>query len=159
MEAPPLPYKIQPKDVGKLLWITGAPGVGKSTTAQLLAKTAGYVYYEADCFTCCKNPYVPLDAEEPSIADLFQKCLVGEGLEERREVCKETQEEFGKLIGGKKQFEKEVGRRFNELLCANIEKERKRIGGDWVIAGVATATITREFRDIIRSNVLFQYHH
>ena len=50
MEAPPLPYKIQPKDVGKLLWITGAPGVGKSTTAQLLAKTAGYVYYEADCF-------------------------------------------------------------------------------------------------------------
>ena len=43
IESPPGPYKIQPKNIGKLLWITGAPGVGKSTTAQLLSKTAGYV--------------------------------------------------------------------------------------------------------------------
>ena len=106
-------------------------------------------------FFCCKNPYVPLNPEEPSLADLIQKCLVGEGLEERREVCKETQEEFGKLFGGKNKFDKEVGRRFNELLCADVEKERKRIGGDWVIAGVATATVNREFRYIIRCNILF----
>ena len=46
MEAPSHPYKEQPDNPGKLLWITGPPGLGKSTTAQLLAKTAGYVYYE-----------------------------------------------------------------------------------------------------------------
>ena len=46
MEAPSHPYKEQPDNPGKLLWITGPPGLGKSSTAQLLAKTAGYVYYE-----------------------------------------------------------------------------------------------------------------
>ena len=50
MEAPSHPYKEQPENLGKFLWITGPPGLGKSTTAQLLARNAGYVYYEADCF-------------------------------------------------------------------------------------------------------------
>ena len=50
MEAPSHPYKEQPERLGKVLWITGAPGLGKSTSAQLLSRNAGYVYYEADCF-------------------------------------------------------------------------------------------------------------
>ena len=50
MEALPHPYKEQPGNLGKFLWITGPPGSGKSTTAQMLARNAGYVYYEGDCF-------------------------------------------------------------------------------------------------------------
>ena len=46
VEAPPCHYKIQPKNQGTLLWITGAPGLGKSTTGDLLSKKANYVYYE-----------------------------------------------------------------------------------------------------------------
>eukprot|EP00091_Calanus_sinicus_P013489 TRINITY_DN29959_c0_g1_i1.p1 TRINITY_DN29959_c0_g1~~TRINITY_DN29959_c0_g1_i1.p1 ORF type:complete len:166 (-),score=32.15 TRINITY_DN29959_c0_g1_i1:76-573(-) len=38
IEAPPGPYKIQPEYLGKFLWITGPPGLGKSTTAQLLGQ-------------------------------------------------------------------------------------------------------------------------
>ena len=43
MEAPSCPYKIQPENQGKLVWLSGPPGVGKSTTGQLLAKKANYV--------------------------------------------------------------------------------------------------------------------
>ena len=38
---PPGPYTTQPGAEGKFLWLTGAPGLGKSTTAQLLARTRG----------------------------------------------------------------------------------------------------------------------
>lgn len=41
MEAPPGPYKIQPEVQGKLVLLTGAPGAGKSTTAQLLGRLKG----------------------------------------------------------------------------------------------------------------------
>ena len=40
-DAPPSPYKIQPENQGNLLFISGAPGLGKSTTAQLLGRKAG----------------------------------------------------------------------------------------------------------------------
>ena len=51
----------------------GPPGAGKSTTGQLLAKNHGYVYFEADCFMNLVNPYIPLDAAEPSLAQMNQK--------------------------------------------------------------------------------------
>ncbi len=50
MDALSHPYEEQPGNLGKFLWITGPPGCGKSTMAQLLARNAGYVYYEGDCF-------------------------------------------------------------------------------------------------------------
>ena len=83
IDAPSHPYKEQPGNLGKFLWLTGAPGLGKSTTAQLLARKAGYVYYEGDCFIFFKNPYIPVDAPEPFKAQVFQKPLRGEGLKER----------------------------------------------------------------------------
>ena len=81
------------KDV--FLWFTGAPGLGKSTWPQLLAKHHGYVYYEADCFLNFKNPYmyIPVDVPDPSMALFNQKSLKGEGLERRKEVC-------GKVVKG-----------------------------------------------------------
>ena len=75
MEAPSCPYKIQPELQGKLVWLSGPPGVGKSTTGQLLAKKANYVYYEVDCLTKYLNPFVPLDIEEPSMAVPLQEPI------------------------------------------------------------------------------------
>lgn len=40
----PSPHKIQPDNQGKFLFISGAPGLGKSTTAQLLGRNKGYLY-------------------------------------------------------------------------------------------------------------------
>jgi len=63
IEAPPHPYKEQPGNLGKFLWITGPPGSGKSTLAKLLARNAGYVYYDADNFHKYRNPYIPPDSD------------------------------------------------------------------------------------------------
>ena len=43
ISAPPVPYSLQPakEGKGKLLFITGPPGSGKSTSAQLLARERG----------------------------------------------------------------------------------------------------------------------
>ena len=41
IDAPPGPYQVQPEVQGQLLWLTGGPGTGKSTTAQLLGRLKG----------------------------------------------------------------------------------------------------------------------
>lgn len=149
IEAPPCPYKIQPDNLGKFLWITGAPGLGKSTSAQMLSRNASYVYYEADCFGNCKNPYIPSDVPDPSMAQMQQRNLVGEGLQERREAIGKA-EKFKKQVMLGEDYDQEGANAFYGLMCEDIKKERKRIGGDWAIAAV---TFKRETRDFIRSRL------
>ena len=62
---------------GKLVWLSGAPGLGKSTSGMLLARNEGYVYYEADAFGANMNPYVSTEVEEPTLAMITQKFLKG----------------------------------------------------------------------------------
>jgi len=148
IEAPSTPYKIQPENQGRLLWFSGPPGLGKSTTAQLLAKNHGYVYYEADCFNSCKNPYVPLDAPDPTMAQMSQQNLIGEGKEQRMEMLTNLLKEMPKVMQGEVdilEFEE-----FYTMLCADILKEKQRIGGDWA---VAQCVISRKMREFIRSKL------
>merc|ERR1711892_251463 len=150
IEAPPGDYKIQPEYRGKFLWITGSPGPGKSTSAQLLGKNHGYVYYEADCFGNCKNPYIPKDVDNPSMAQVNQRALKGEGLEKRMEICKKGNEEFMNVMNGA-EFDLEGTTGIKESytsMCEDILSERRRIGGDWAVAAVA---LTHGLRDHIRS--------
>ena len=44
--------------------------------------------------------------------------------------------------------EEAVVEKMYEELCGDIRRERRRIGGDWVVAGVIQ---TRQHRDLIRS--------
>ena len=76
-EEPSIPdyIKPQPGKAGKLLWFSGPPGAGKSTTAQLLARNHGYVYYEADCMSIFVNPFIDINTPEPSMAQMNQKPL------------------------------------------------------------------------------------
>ena len=60
-EAPSNHYTLKPGQIGKLVWIAGAPGFGKSTTARRMMEKEGFVYYEGDCFIDSKNPYLPPD--------------------------------------------------------------------------------------------------
>merc|ERR1719187_378200 len=78
-DAPSFPTYITPRPdkLGKLIWFSGPPGAGKSTSAQLLARNHGYVYYEADCLSIFVNPFIDIFVDEPSMAQMNQKPLKG----------------------------------------------------------------------------------
>ena len=100
IEAPSSSYKVEPERQGRLIWITGAPGLGKSTSAQLLSREHGYVYYEGDCFLHLKNPYIPPDVENPSSAPSKQKKLDGEGKAEREKIVWRVGEQYMAAMKG-----------------------------------------------------------
>jgi len=147
VEAPPGPYKVQPEKKGKIIWLTGAPGMGKSTSAQLLARNHGYVYYEADCFMAFKNPYVPLDVPNPSMAQMYQKTLKGSGMEERQAAVKKSQAVWGDLMAGN-DYDREIMLEFYRHMAGDIASEKKRIGGDFAVAHVLlSAEVRAAMRD------------
>merc|ERR1712141_848643 len=74
-------FTPQPENQGKILFLSGPPGAGKSTTAQYLAKEMGWVYYEADCYGGVVDPFIPLEVDEPSLAQMKQKPIKGRTVE------------------------------------------------------------------------------
>ena len=119
IEAPPSDYKIEPERQGKLVWITGPAGLGKSTTGQMLSRKHGFVFYEGDCFWGLRNPYIPPNVPEASLAQLKQRKLVGEGAEARQEMVSKVNKEFLNLFGGK-DYDEEVIHKGYKMMCANI---------------------------------------
>ena len=114
--------------------------MGKSTSAQILARNHGYVYYEADCFAILKNPYIPLDVDNPSLAQIQQATLKGPGMEERKVII----ERFRNLGFN---YSGEVMMDYYQHLAADIAREKARVGGDWAVAAVL---LKRENRDQLR---------
>ena len=140
------PYKIQPEKKGKIIWLSGAPGMGESTSAQMLGRDHGYVYYEADCFASMKNPYVPLDVESPSMAQMKQKVLKGPGADARKELLGKVQDIWTDVMTGK-DFDREMMKTYYTAMAEDIGAEKKRIGGDFAVAHVI---LLREVRDKMR---------
>ena len=145
LDNPSSPYPIQPQNQGKLIWLSGAPGCGKSTTAQIMAKTEGYVYYEADCFMNFINPYIGLDVENPSLDVKRQKPLKGYSKETILAASRGL-EIFQGMSQGKSPNTPEAKRFFIEM-AKNVKFEKERLGGNFV---VAQAVPTRELRDCIK---------
>ena len=82
-----------------------------------------------------KNPYIPLDVDEASLAQEGQKRLTGDGIRERQLIIFQR----GELKPSEKRYSKsgvlpENEKIYYKALCKDIIKERKRIGGNWVIA-------------------------
>ena len=139
------PYKVQPENQGKLIFISGAPGSGKSTTALKLAKKEGFVYYEGDGFIFLRNPYIPLDAEEPSLASSKQKRIRGLSKEDLVSFSGLEKLAFDLLKGDLTEQEKVFP--FFKAMSKDIATEKKKIGGNWA---VAFAVPTRKMRDVIK---------
>ena len=157
-DAPPNNYKIQPENQGKLIWISGAPGLGKSTSGLFLGKKAGYVYYEADAFMAHVNPYVPTDVEEPTIATFNQNFLKGVPQHRIDTVADGTSNFMGMMEG--KDYDSKSLCKFYSLMSEDIANEQRRMGGDFAVAHAVPA---RKFRDHIRkqlgSNLIFVVLH
>ena len=147
-DAPSNHYAMQPYVEGKLLWVSGAPGLGKSTIGLLLSRTAGYVYYEGDTFRQHLNPYIPPDVEEPSLATVKQIPLK-DVPKERIDAVNNGTLDFDRLVKGEEYNIKNV-ESYYTWLCKDIKKEKKRIGGNWV---VASAVPTRHLRDHIKNEL------
>ena len=143
MEAPWSHYKVEPERQGRLIWITGPPGLGKSTSAQLLSREKGFVFYESDCFFGLKNPYIPPDVDNPSLAQVKQKRLVGEGAEERKKVIAKVTPEYKKMVKGEA-YNVEVLEEGMRENFKDVARERARLGGDWAIAGVLFTSKMRQ---------------
>ena len=146
IDAPSHSYKIQPENQGKLLWLSGAPGLGKSTSGLLLSRNHGYVYYEADAFMNHLNPYVSPEVDEPTLAMMTQTHLKGVPQERIDDVAEGMKDFIGITEG--KDYDLERLCKFYYWMSKDIMNEQKRIGGDWA---VAQAVPTREVRDRIRS--------
>jgi len=147
-EAPNCSYfQPQPENQGKLLWFSGPPGAGKSTTAQRMARSHGYVYYEADCFFMFVNPFVDINAEEASLAMAAQKPLKGIDEESIMIIDKasEVEEELmqGKLDGVEGKLEP-----MYKIMAKDLIKQRNRLGGNWAIA---QAVFSRKQRELLRN--------
>ena len=65
----------KPDQKGKLFWLSGPPGVGKSTTCQLMARDKGFVYYEADSTMHLINPFIDTNVDNPTLASMASKPL------------------------------------------------------------------------------------
>ena len=124
IEAPPSNYKLEPERQGKLLWITGAPGLGKSTTGQLLSRDHGFVFYEGDCFWSLRNPYIPPNVPEASLAQVQQRKLVGKGAEKRQEMANKVNKAFIGLLGGN-EYDKGLLEEGYRMMCANIRSGKE----------------------------------
>ena len=131
-----------------------------------LITLSGFVYYETDCFHQLRNPFIPLDVEDPTLYQVnylpglinkllfiiyqeYQRNLIGEGKEEREAVSKEHGKPFDK-IWKKKKLKKEdyeALEKYYGLICEDISSQRARVGGDWAVAG---CVIQKHQRDLIR---------
>ena len=143
IEAPPSHYKVEPERQGRLIWISGPPGLGKSTSAQIPSKEHGFVYYEGDCFFGLRNPYIPPDVENPSLAQAKQRKLVGEGDVERKKMVEGVTTQYKAMMKGDA-WDSEVLDEGMREMFRDIAKERARLGGDWAIAGVLFSSKMRE---------------
>merc|ERR1712038_332375 len=83
--APKSPYPLQPDRLGKLTFISGPPGSGKSTIAGIIAKKQNWTFYEGDGFLLGFNPYVfPNESQVEARSE--KPALIGPGMGKRGEA-------------------------------------------------------------------------
>merc|ERR1712110_570755 len=80
------------------------------------------------------------------MAQMGQRFLKGDGIEERIKSA----EAFMQIVSDGAIRDKALLKPFYDLMCEDILRERRRIGGDWA---VATVVFTREYRDMLRSRL------
>ena len=89
------------------------------------------------------SQYVPLDVDNPTMAQINQKNLAGPGKEERQAMIQRTMTIWEDMMTGK-EYNTELELEFYKHLALDIKSEKKRIGGNFAIATVLLKKSTRE---------------
>ena len=156
VEAPPSPYKVQPENQEKLVFISGPPGAGKSSIAAWLALNADYVYYEGDGFMFGLNPYTPANASEPSLAAQVQHPLLGQGMHKRKDLIDRFGGNFNAAMGDYSKVDRSLVDEFITALADDITNERRRLGGNWIIAFAVPDVMSRNMlRSLLGKDLVF----
>ena len=126
------PFKVQPQNQGKLIFLSGPVFSGwspKSAIALKLFQNEGFVFYKSNRgFDSFRNPY-PNEKK-------------------RRWVRGWSKEKFEIIKVHNRQVHKgDAYAPFFKLLAKDVVSEKKKIGGDWI---VTCAVPTRKLRDVIK---------
>jgi len=137
-----------PEKKGKIYWLSGPPGAGKSTTCQLMARNKGFIYYEGDSIMQLLNPFVDVNAADPTKAAFRTKPLKDVPREDA-EIILSMEDKIGEVFGAEN-FEgfDEAMRPLYTVMTKHVSLMKKKLGGDFA---VAHAVATRTSRDFIRS--------
>jgi len=151
--APNVPYPLQPGKQGKIVFMSGPPGSGKSTIAGIIAKQEKYVFYEGDGFLLGFNPYV--FPNESQVAARSEKpALIGPGMAARGEALARFLINQYQLAQNETTDRGPTDYYFN-LMAENIKAERERVGGNWIVAFALKNRLDRDiFRKVIGADLL-----
>ena len=94
----------RPGTPGKVFWLSGPPGAGKSTTCQLMAREKGYRYFEADCTMNLVNPFTDIHVDNPSMASFQAKSLKVPKSHENRNKKEQTRRLQPTILDNKMSF-------------------------------------------------------
>ena len=144
---PPNKYIPTSAKKGKILWISGMTGMGKTTTAKFLQDNEGFVNYEGDCFLMGLNPYV---GSAPTGSSHFGTRPLTGISEERKMICKAAMEKGYREILRGNPVDPKIWKDFYDILCEDVLKEREKLGGNWVIG---QAVYSKAARDTIRKRL------
>ena len=95
-----------------------------------------------------KNPFIPVDVDNPTCYQKLQINLEGEGEKERVEAYKGILDANPDGSPNMENFEN-----YFRLLCDDVKKQRMRIGGDWAICDARLGAL--KMRNYVRCCKLF----
>jgi len=142
-----MPNDYECKQPGKLIWLTGGTGMGKSTTAAYMKENEGFVHYEGDCFIYGINPFV---GAAPQGSSIFGPRVLRGVSEERKAVCQRAFDGYKNLFLKGQEADSSIWEDLYSMMCDEISGEREKIGGDWLIN---QGVYKRAARDQIRKKL------
>merc|ERR1712110_12423 len=145
MEAPSCQqYTPKPGSPGRVYWLSGPPGSGKSTTCQMMARKKDFRYFEADATMSLVNPFTDISTDNPTMATYQNKPLKGYSREDVNTVLY-FHSKMKVFNGDGDCFDANI-RPVLKIMAQDILRQKERLGGDFA---VAQTVFSRESRQLL----------
>merc|ERR1712241_111721 len=98
-----------------------------------MAKKNDFIFYEADAMLILVNPFVDINVDNVGKAFIHQKPLKGISQKDAETVLS-AMKAFENLARGQVEGIEEVFEPLLRIMCREIVKQKKRLGGDFAVA-------------------------